>query len=345
MLQRTIRVVQFGLGAIGVDIARLVAQHPALELVGGIDLDERKIGADLGDLLNLPQPLGVHVRGDAEMVLQRAKPDVVIIATSSLLRELISPVRSCAAVRAHVVSTCEELTYPFTDNPHAANIIDTAAREAGITVLGVGANPGFVMDLLPIFLTATSRDVQRVAVTRAVDASTYRWTLQQRLGVGIERTAFRDWTRQQPTLHIGLRQSLHMIAAALGWRLDGLTEGMEPILAEEWVKTPFVSAAPGQVAGIHQWAYGMLGRRPVIELEWRTAVGLQETYDAVRIDGDPPIDMVIRGEIHGDQATATLITRAIPAVLQANPGLRTMLDLPMAHYQALPRPQPEAIHT
>ena len=342
MLQRTIRVVQFGLGAIGVDIARLVAQNPALDLVGGIDLDERKIGADLGDVIGLPNSLGIHVRGDAETVLQRTQPDVVIIATTSLLRELLPQVRLCVAARTHVISTCEELVYPFTDNPHAAGLIDTAAREAGVSVLGVGANPGFAMDLLPIFLTAPSSDVKKVSIRRAVDASTYRWTLQQRLGVGIERAAFRDWARQRSTAHVGLRHSVHMIAAALGWRLDGVAEGIEPILAEQWVKTPYVSAASGQVAGIHQWAHGKVGRQVVIELVWRTAVGLEETYDAVLIEGTPSIDMLFRGGIHGDQATATLVTHAIPAVVEARPGLRTVLDLPISHYQALPRPQPEA---
>jgi len=341
MIRPTIRVVQFGLGAIGVDIARLVAQQPGLELVGGIDLDERKIGADLGELIGLPQRMGVHVRGEAEAVLRRAAPDVVVIATTSLLRELLPQVRTCLAARAHVISTCEELIYPLTDYPNSAASLDAAAREAGRSVLGVGANPGFVMDLLPIFLTGPSSDVQKVSVTRATDAGTYRWTLQQRLGVGLERAAFRGWTRQEHTPHVGLRHSLHMIAAALGWRLDRVHEGIAPIITEQWVETPYVCAAPGQVAGIHQWAHGEVEGRPVIELEWRTAIGLQETYDAIRIEGVPPIDMLIHGGIHGDRATATLITHAIPAVVRAEAGLRTVLDLPIAHFQVLSRPQPE----
>ncbi len=336
MLQRTLRVVQFGLGAIGVDIARLIARQPGLALVGGIDQDERKIGADLGELLALPQPLGVRIRGDAAAVLRQAHPDVVVIATTSLLHNVFPQIRTCFAAHAHVVSTCEELVYPFADDPHVAASIDEAARAAGVAVVGVGANPGFAMDLLPIFLTGPSSAVRKVSVTRAVDASTYRWTLQQRLGVGLERGAFRDWAHQRTTPHVGLRQSLQMIAGALGWHLDQIVEGIEPIIAERWVETPHVYAAPGHVAGIHQWAHGLAARQSVIELEWRTAVGLPETYDAVHIEGVPPLDVLIRGGIHGDQATATLVTRAVPLIMSAQPGLRTVLDLPIAHYQARP---------
>ena len=343
MLQRPIRVVQFGLGAIGLDIARLIAQQPGLELVGGIEQDPTKIGADLGELIGLPQPLRVRVRGDAEAVLRQARPDVVVIATAPLLRAVVPQLRACFDARVHVVSTCEELIYPFADHPTVAASIDEEAQAAGVSVLGVGANPGFTMDFLPIFLTGPSSDVQKVSVHRAVDASTRRWTHQQRLGVGLDRMAFRDWARQRESPHIGLRQSLQMIANTLGWRLDHINEGIEPMIAEQWVETPHVCAAPGQVAGIHQWAHGIAGQQIVLDLEWRSAVGLKETYDRVRIEGVPSLDVVIHGGIHGDLATATLVTRSIPAVIAARPGLRTVLDLPAAHYQALPRTQPERI--
>ena len=339
MQQRKIRVVQFGLGAIGVDIARLIAQQPEMELVGGIEKDERKIGADLGEILRLTEPLGVHVRGDAEAVLRQARPDVVVIATTSLLHEVFPQIRTCIQARAHVVSTCEELVYPYADEPEVAAAIDETARAAGVAVLGVGINPGFAMDLLPILLTGPSSDVQHVRVTRVVDASTRRWTLQHRIGAGIDRSAFRDWARQHSTPHVGLHQSIHMIAATLGWRLEQVVDGLEPVIADGWVRTPYVSVAPGQVAGIHQWARGLVERKVVIELDWRAVVGIPETYDAVRIDGVPPIDMIIRGGIHGDLATATLVTRAVPAVIAARPGLRTVLDLPILHYHGPPRPQ------
>ena len=342
MQQRKIRVVQFGLGAIGVDIARLIAQQGGMELVGAIERDESKIGADLAEIIQSPIPEGIHVRSDAHAVLRQARPDVVVISTTSYLHEVFPQIRACVEARAHVVSTCEELVFPYAEEPEVAQTLDGMAREASVAVLGTGINPGFAMDLLPILLTAPSSDVRHISVTRVVNAGTRRWTLQQRIGAGIERSAFRDWARQRGTPHVGLRQSIHMIAAALGWTLEQVVEGMEPILADTWVRTPYVSVAAGQVAGIHQWAHGIVDGRQRLRLDWRTAVGIEETYDAVQIDGTPPIDMVIRGGIHGDLATATLVMRAVPSVVAARPGLRTVLDLPILHYHVATRQENRA---
>lgn len=162
------------------------------------------------------------------------------------------------------------------------------ARAAGVAVLGVGVNPGFVMDLLPVVLTAPSVDIRHVRVERVVDASARRGSLQQRIGVGLDPVAFRSWLHQRTTPHIGLPQSLRMIADALNWTLDNIDEHTEPIIAESWHRTQFATVAPGQVAGIHQTARGFKERHEVIVLDWRTALGIHDTHDAVKIDGTPP---------------------------------------------------------
>lgn len=331
MLRRRIRVAMYGLGAIGADIARLALQQSHLELVGGIDLDPAKTDRDVGEILGR-DPLGVLVHTDAARVLRHARPDVVIIATTSYLREVFGQIRDCLAVGAHVVSTCEELVYPAATHPELAREIDDEARAAGVAVLGIGINPGFVMDLLPIMLTAPSTAIRHVSVHRVVDAGTRRATLQQRIGAGLEPTMFRDWLRQRTTPHIGLLTSLRMIADALGWQLDRVTEHTDPILADRWLRTECVTVAPGQVAGIHQSARGFIGSREVIHLDWRTAIGLENTHDAIVIDGTPPINVLIRGGIHGDLATAALVVRAAAVITELAPGLHTVLDLPALHY-------------
>ncbi|MBV9790548.1 MAG: dihydrodipicolinate reductase [Chloroflexi bacterium] len=332
MLQRPIRVVMYGLGQIGTDIARLILKQPHLQLVGGIERDPLKVGGDLGELLGSSQPLGARVRASAGDVLRQTRPDVVVIATASFLRDVFPQIRDCLAVGARVVSTCEELVYPPASHPEIAQDLEEEAQAAGVAVLGIGSNPGFVMDMLPILLTAPSIDIQRVRVERVVDASTRRVTLQQRIGAGLDPLAFRDWLHQRTTPHVGLVHSLRMIADAFGWQLDRIDEHTEPIIAESWLRTPYVTAAPGQVAGIHQSARGFVERREVLNLDWRTAIGLTNTYDAIRIEGTPPIDMLVRGGVHGDLATAALVVRAIPHLMQLRPGLRTVLDLPVLHY-------------
>ncbi|MDP9317339.1 MAG: Gfo/Idh/MocA family oxidoreductase [Chloroflexota bacterium] len=332
MLQRPIRVAMYGLGQIGTDIARLILKQPHLELVAAIDTDAAKVGHALGEILGHGQRINIRVQQEADLALRETRPDVVVIATTSFLRDVFPQIRDCLAARVHVVSTCEELVYPVASHPEVTQELDEAARAAGVAVLGIGINPGFVMDMLPILLTAPTVDIRHVGVQRVVDASTRRPTLQQRIGAGLDTISFRALLHQQATPHVGLLHSLRMIADALGWQLERVEQQAEPIIADSWVRTECVTVAPGQVAGIHQSARGYSRSREVINLDWRTAVGLADTRDAIMIAGTPPINVTISGGIHGDQATAALVVRAIGALPRLAPGLRTVLDLPVLHY-------------
>lgn len=333
MHQQRIRVVMYGLGQIGTDIAQLIARHAHFQLVGGIEQDPSKVDRDLGEIIGLPQPLDVPIRSNAGQVLRQTRPDVVVIATTSFLTEVFPQIRDCLDVGAHVVSTCEELVYPVATHPEVAQDLDEEARAAGVAVLGAGINPGFVMDTLPIFLTAPSVNIRHIRVRRVINASTRRATLQHRIGAGLDPVAFRNWLHQRTTSHVGLIHSLHMIADALGWRLSRVEEDVKPIIAETWLRTSFVTVAPGQVSGIQQSAYGFIGHREVLHLDWRTAIGMPDTHDEIVITGEPPIDVLIRGGIHGDQAAAALVMHAVPVVMTLRPGLRTVLDLPVLHYR------------
>lgn len=332
MLQRPIRVAMYGLGQIGTDIARLILKQPHLHLVAAVDHDPDKVDRDLSEVLGHAQPVGVRVQRNPAATFLKTRPDVAVIATTSYLRDVFPQIRDCLAAKLHVVSTCEELVYPVASHPEVAKDLDEEARAAGVAVLGIGINPGFVMDMLPILLTAPSVDIRHVGVQRVVNAGTRRPALQQRIGAGLDMIAFRALLHQQATPHVGLLHSLRMIADALGWQLDRVEQHAEPIIADHWIDTNCVTVAPGQVAGIHQTAQGYNRGHEVINLDWRTAVGLVDTHDAIQIVGTPPINVTIAGGIHGDQATAALVVRAVGALLRLAPGLRTVLDLPVLHY-------------
>ncbi|GIV97381.1 MAG: oxidoreductase [Herpetosiphonaceae bacterium] len=336
MTMGRLRVVIYGLGQIGMDIARLVLLQSHLDLVGAIDRDPAKVGAELSNLLDLPRGAGIIVRDDAEEALSELRPDVVVIATTSVLRDVLVQARPAMAVGASIVSTCEELVYPYTRYRDLAIEINNEAVAAGVGILGIGINPGFVMDLLPVVLTAPCSDIRSIHVTRVINASERRQAFVNRLGIGLDPAVVRKRVEEHRGPHTGLLESLGMIAGALGWQLDRITQRAEPIIAEEWIRTPFVTIAPGQVMGFAQEVQGWIGRREVIELRWRATIGERYTRDALFIDGVPPIDLVIRDGIHGDLATAALATRAIPAIAAARPGLHTVLDLPILHYVAPP---------
>lgn len=340
--QHPIRVVHYGLGAIGSGIARLTTAQRGLQVVGGIERDPAKVGRDLGEVIGLDHPIDAPVSDDAGALLARTRPDVVILATTSFFHEIYPQILECVQAHANVISTCEELVYPFARDPGATGRLHRLALQANVTVLGAGVNPGFVMDLLPLLLTAPCVNIRSIAVTRIVDATARRASLQQRIGAGLTLDQFRQHAARDAVRHIGLQESLHMLADGLGWRLYKVTESIDPILASEWVRTPHLTVAPGQVRGLRQIARGSMHGREVLTLTWQTVVGaLVDTHDAITIDATPPVHVVIRGGLHGDQAAAALLLHAIPRVLAAPPGLTTVLALPPIHYQ--PRPEPALV--
>lgn len=333
MVLRPIRVVHYGLGAIGCTIARLVAEQRGLQLVGAIDRDPQMLGRDIGEVIGLGRTIGALVSDNAVDVLQQTRPDVVIHATVPRFREVYSQIVECIQARCHVISTCPELVYPYINSPELAAKVDQQAQMSAVTVLGAGVNPGFIMDLLPVIMTAPCTNIRRVDVTRVIDATTRRATFQQRIGAGLMLDQFRDHVARGKVRHVGLPESVYMIADSLGWQLERVSETLDPIIADEWVRTPYLTVAPGQVAGLRQVAQGWLHGQDVVNLSWQASVGARDTHDAIRVSATPPVDLLLRGGLHGDQAAAALVVHAIPRVLATPSGLTTVLALPPIHYQ------------
>lgn len=329
---RPIRVVHYGLGAIGQDIARLVDKTPGMMLVGGIDQNPALAGRDLGTVLGLGRELGTLVSAEPDGVLASTLPDIVVLATTSLLNEAYPQIAECLRARVNVISTCEELVYPYAHHPELSAQLDQLAKRSGVTLLGVGVNPGFIMDLLPIILTGPCTHVQRIVVKRVIDATIRRASLHLRIGAGLTPTQFRDHIADVRMRHVGLPESLCMIAGVIGWRVERIDERIEPILADDWVRAGPIVVAPGQVAGLHQTAIGIVDGQEAIVLDWQTYVGAQETYDAITINGVPPINLRIDGGLHGDYAAAALVLHAIRPTVAAQPGLLTVTEIPPLHY-------------
>ena len=324
------RVICYGLGPIGQGIARLALTRPGIEIVGAIDVDPAKLGRDLGTLLG-GAAIGVVV-GDTIGALAAANPDVVLHATGSALPRVISQFTDIMQIGADIVSTCEELSYPWTAQPQFAAELDAAARRAGVTVLGTGVNPGYAMDALPLMLTAPCAAVDAVRVLRVVDAARRRGPLQKKVGAGLTLEQFAAQVASGSVRHVGLPESLHMLATSLGWQLDSTDDLIEPVIAEHEITTEFAHVLPGHVAGVRQVASGIRGGKEVLRLELQMYVGAANPQDTIEIDGNPPIRMTIDGGLHGDVATAAMVVNAIPSVARAVPGLASMADAPLVHF-------------
>ena len=322
------KAVQFGCGPIGCSVVRYASLRPDVELVGAVDIDKSLVGRDLGEVAGIKNKLGVSISADADAVLSQARPDVVFLTTSSSLKVVYPQVEKCVAAGANVISTCEELSYPYRKAPQLSAEIDKIAKANNVTVLATGVNPGFLMDAWPLFMTGVCQQVKRVKVVRVQDASPRRGPFQKKIGAGCTLEEFKKLVAAGTLKHVGLPESIAMIASGLGWKLDEITESIQPIIAKSTVKTDFVTVEPGQAAGVRQVGRGTRAGEELITLEFEASVGAPESYDAVYITGTPSLEVVIKGGTHGDIATAAMVVNSVHRVIDAPPGLVTMKDLP-----------------
>ncbi len=331
---KRIRVMQYGLGPIGILAAKTVLGRTDLELVGAIDIDPKKLMRDVADLSGLKRPSGIRVSNRPREVLAVHRPQVVLHTTQSSLEEVLPQLKLCLEEGARVVSTCEELLLPSLGRPKLAHDLDRLALLKQAVVLGTGVNPGFVMDTMALVATAPCLDVRSIRVDRVVEASSRREPLQRKVGAGMSESEFRRGVRKGHLGHRGLRESLHLIAMGLGWKLDRVTEKVTPVLATRSVKTGYLSVQKGEVAGIHHVCRGFRNRKEVLHLDLQMYVGAKEPVDRIAIKGKPELNLVFEGGVAGDEATVGMILNAIPSVLSAPPGLKTMIDIPLARFRA-----------
>ena len=317
---RPVRAVLFGIGPIGAAIGRLAAQRDEIELAGAIDSAPDKAGRRLYDVLEMEPPAGKPnpvIEADAAAVLAATKPDVVLHATGSYLPDTAPQLIACAQAGANVVSTCEELSYPWLRHPELAKQLDAEAKANRVTLLGTGINPGFIMDTLAVTLSGVCQTIERIRLTRIVDVGTRRPQLQRKVGVGLSAEEFREKAASGRFGHVGLKESCWLIAAALGWRFDELTETLEPVAGPD-----------GTGVGQLQTVRGVIAGRPVIEAVVQMSIDAERPRDEIEIEGTPSVRMVLEGGVPGDQATPSVIVNAIPGVIAHGGGLATMLDLP-----------------
>jgi 2,4-diaminopentanoate dehydrogenase len=327
-----IRVLHFGLGPIGAAIVKQVAQRPGFKIAGAVDIDPAKEGRDLADVVGLNKRLNVKVVADGKKVLKSAKPDVVVLCTSSSIKKVMPQIEAILQSKVPIISTTEELAYPGYTHIRQARQIHALAKKAKVAVLGTGINPGFAMDALPIAMTAVCERVDRIIVNRIQDARIRRLPFQQKIGAGLTTEQFQKKVDDGSVRHVGMTESIAMIADALGWTLDRITDEIEPKLASVTISSEFLAVDPGYVCGIIQDGIGYRKNEPVIRLHMEAYLGAPESYDSVDIEGSPRLAMKVAGGIHGDVATASIVVNSIPKVLSAAPGLHTMRDLPLPSF-------------
>src|SRR3954463_12024050 len=327
-----IRVLHYGLGPIGAAVVRQIAERRGFKIVGAVDIDPAKAGRDLGEVAEIGRSLRVKVSADARKTIKSSKPDVIVLCTLSSLKKVLPQMEEILKLKVPIVSTTEELAYPTGANMKYARAIHEAAKKAKVAVLGTGVNPGFTMDALPITLTGVCERVDSIRIDRIQDARVRRLPFQQKIGAGLTREQFQKKVDDGSVRHVGLAESVTMIADAMGWKLDRITDEIRPQMATETVASEFLAVDPGFVCGIVQDGTGYRNGVPVITLHMEAYLGAPESFDSVEITGSPALRMKIAGGVHGDIATASIVVNSLSKILEVAPGLHTMRDMPLPSF-------------
>ena len=330
MQKPKIKIAQFGLGPIGIEALKLAASKPWAEIVGAVDIDPQKIGKSLGELTGLPALNGCNVFGSFEELARAAKPQVVLHSTVSRFANAFAQLDELARAGVSVVSSCEELLFPQLKEAKLASQLDGVAKTWGSRIVGTGVNPGYVMDLLAVCLTGVCRNVERIEVDRVVNASLRRLPLQKKIGSGLAPDEFRRLFREGKMGHVGLVESLALVAHALGWEIGAIRETCEPMIAPKDITTEYLEVPKGVTCGIHHRAEAEGGDGKALVLDLKMYLDAEEPRDEVRVVGDPPVHAVLHGGIHGDRATVAALVNTAARILDAAPGLRLMTDLSAA---------------
>jgi len=334
-MRKKFDVVQVGLGPMGRLIARLLLERKNINFNGIVDINPQLKGQKLVNLLEIKDESEIILESDFSKVLHREKPDIVIIATSSSLQNVAPLIELAINEGSHILSICEELSFPFYHYPKISEKLDTLAKSHNVTIIGTGINPGYLMDLLPIIITAPCQKVESIKITRMMNSDKRREPFQRKIGTGLTSKEFHEkLNKKEITGHVGLTESIQMISAALGIKFDEINEYIpKEILTDKEFVTSYGEKVPKDyVCGLQSKAIAKKGEKEFLILDFIAFAGDHEEYDSVVVEGIPNIHQKIIGGVHGDLGTAAMVANLIPKVIEARPGLLTMKDLPVPCY-------------
>jgi hypothetical protein len=327
------RILHVGFGPLGQKIVGDLYARRLGEVAALVDTSKEFVGRTLRDFVPAAKS-DVAITASLDEALARGRFDVAVVTTSSDLRKCMDVFRSLLAAGLPIVSTCEELVFPWLRHAALAQELDTVAKRSGGRIIGTGVNPGAMMDTIPVFVTAVCGKVQSVEVHRIQDATPRRLPFQKKIGAGLDDAQFAQGIKDGWLRHVGLGESLHFVAHYLGLPFDDWGETIEPVKATKRLQSGLGVIEPGRAAGVRQVAVGTRGGKPVITMVFQAAIGQTDPapQDRVIIRGEPDVDVVFTGGVHGDIATSSMTLNAIPSLLAAPPGLHTSATVPLLRF-------------
>ncbi len=317
------RILHVGIGPLGQKILGELVDRQIGHVVAAVDTDPAMTGQLLAQRVPGIDPR-LRVLHSLDDIEAWDEIDVAVVTTASDVPSCMDTFRTLLKQGKAVVTTCEEMVYPWLRHLACAEELEELARRHGGRILGTGVNPGFLMDALPCFASCVSRSVNSVACYRVQDASSRRIPFQKKIGAGLDDAGFAAKVREGTLRHVGLGESLHFLSHYLGLPIERWEEDIAPVHADREMVCGLGPISRGQISGVRQIANGYRGEQTVIHLEFQAAIGQADPHDRIVLKGEPDMDIVVRGGVHGDIATSAIVINSIPRIVAAAPGLHTM---------------------
>jgi 4-hydroxy-tetrahydrodipicolinate reductase len=329
-----VRVIIWGMGAMGSGMAKMLLKKQGVEIVGAIDIGT-KLGKSMFDLIGEDKGDKPEVIiGTPEEVIKEKCADVCLCVTDSFTAKAFDKFKFVMEKGINVISSAEEMAYPKAQEPELAKQLDEIAKANKVSILGTGINPGLIMDLLVVVMTGCCESIDHILAKRVNSLSPFGPTVMEEQGIGLTLDEFNKKKEAgKMSGHVGFHESISMIAEAIGWKVDQITQDMEPIVTDVDRKAPYGYAKAGDVAGVAMEAEGVVDGVVKINMEHPQQIEPEQvgvkTGDYVIIKGTPNINMVNSPEVPGGIGTIAMCVNMIPQVINAKPGLKTMIDLPV----------------
>ena len=334
-MKENVKVAIWGFGAMGSGMAKMLLTKKGIDIVGVCDLHPERVGKSIFAVLGVEKAdrPEVIINSDIDEVLN-TNCDICLCATDSFTKKVFPKLKLIMEKKINVICTAEEMAYPQAQNPELAKEIDRIANENGVSVLGTGINPGLIMDLLAVCLTGCMTDVEYVQAKRVNSLSPFGPAVMEEQGVGITQEEFKQGVESGKLAgHVGFSESIMMIGDAIGWKVDKLEQQMKPIVTSVDRKSPYGFAKAGNIAGVNMTGQGYVDGKVKIDMIHPQQIEPEmegtQTGDYITIKGTPEVNMAIKPEVDGGLGTIAMCVNMIPHVINADAGLKTMIDLPV----------------
>ena len=329
-----VKVIIWGLGAMGGGIADMLLSKKGVDIAGAADMGQ-KVGTSMYDHIKTERGGRPEIIvSEAEEIIKPGAADIVILCTDSFTEKAFPKIKFIIEQGINCITSAEEMSYPGAKNPRLAEELDRTAAEHGVSILGTGINPGHIMDMLVLVMTGCMTDVKHILSRRVNSLSPFGKTVMEEQGIGISPEEFAE-RKKEGTMsgHVGFAESVGMMAEGLGLKVESFAQDMEPIITDTDRKSPHGFAAAGSCAGVAMTADASLEGGIKIRMEHPQQIEPEQagisTGDYVKIEGSPSINLVNSPEVEGGLGTIAMCVNMIPQVINAEPGLHTMLTLPV----------------